>query len=286
MSLINKLVCAFYLLAGILITGCKRGPHTYPSPPGYQLSRPVKVDLRTELDEISGLQFYPKDTSVFAIIDEGGSLYKIQLKKNITVQKWKFSKKEDYEDLVLLDSTFYLLESKGTIRAFKYYTEDSILRKKYKLPFRGDNEFESLYYDTSRQVLVLLCKDCEEDKKETLTAYGFNPSTRSFLDTPVFVMDVNALAQKLGLNKMKFKPSAAAVSPVDHKLYIISAINKALAVTDLNGKVEAAYPLRPGLFKQPEGMTFTPNGDLLISNESADLGPANILVYKYKARKK
>ena len=53
-------------------------------------------------------------------------------------------------------------------------------------------------------------------------------------------------------------------------------------MTDLNGIPKQVYKINPKLYKQPEGMTFTPKGDLIISNESADIGAANILVYKYK----
>jgi hypothetical protein len=54
-----------------------------------------------------------------------------------------------------------------------------------------------------------------------------------------------------------------------------------LVVADRNGNPEKVYKINPKLYKQPEGLTFTPEGDLLISNESADIGAANILIFKY-----
>ena len=42
-----------------------------------------------------------------------------------------------------------------------------------------------------------------------------------------------------------------------------------------------SYRIDPKLFKQPEGMTFTPKGDLIISNEAANSGAADILIFKY-----
>jgi hypothetical protein len=39
------------------------------------------------------------------------------------------------------------------------------------------------------------------------------------------------------------------------------------------------------LFKQPEGITFTPKGDMIISNEAADRGVAEILLFKYNKTK-
>jgi len=48
--------------------------------------------------------------------------------------------------------------------------------------------------------------------------------------------------------------------------------------------VKEVYKLDPKIFKQPEGITFTPTGDLLISNEAALTGAANILIYKRKKK--
>ena len=46
---------------------------------GYDLNHPRVVHLPAELDEISGLAYHSEDTSVFAIDDEVGWLYKIYL---------------------------------------------------------------------------------------------------------------------------------------------------------------------------------------------------------------
>ena len=76
--------------------------------------------MNAELDEISGIIYYPKDTSIFAISDATGSLYKIFPDKNIIVQKWKFGNNHDYEDLQRIDSTFYILSSSGDIVSIKF----------------------------------------------------------------------------------------------------------------------------------------------------------------------
>ena len=52
-------------------------------------------------------------------------------------------------------------------------------------------------------------------------------------------------------------------------------------MTNTNGTLKQVYPLNAQLFKQPEGIAFTPSGDMLISNEAAGKGAANILYYKY-----
>jgi uncharacterized protein YjiK len=68
--------------------------------------------------------------------------------------------------------------------------------------------------------------------------------------------------------------------PVQNKLYIVSSIGKLLVITDLKGRVEEAFSLNPSVFRQPEGLTFAPNGDMFISNEGGD-GMATLLKFAY-----
>jgi hypothetical protein len=83
--------------------------------------------------------------------------------------------------------------------------------------------------------------------------------------------------------KVRFKPSAASIHPLTRELYIISSINKVVVIADVNGVPREVHRINPKLYKQPEGMAFTPQGDLLISNESADIGASNIFFFKYKS---
>ena len=238
----------------------------------YDLKQPLKLVLDDALIEISGISFYPKDTSVFAISDETGYLYKLHFKNKFIVQKWKFDKTHDFEDVVFLDSTFYVMESTGNIHTINFSkTGDTIYTRKNNFPTKGKskNEFESMYYDDTRKALILVCKDCEEDKKSFVTAWSYNPLSGAFTND-VYRINVDAIAAKAGEKKMKFKPSAATINPLTGDVWIVSAINALLVVTDRNGVVKEVYQLNSGLFTQPEGITFTPWGDLLISNEAGD----------------
>lgn len=262
--------------------GNKRSTENYSSPPGYDLSHPVVFNLRSELDEISGVVFYPKDTSVFAVCDDNGWLYKLHLTGKQQVEKWKFSKGDDFEDLVLKDSTFYVLASSGQITAFKFSGNKPAASNTFSLHMNGTNEFETLYADSSSGKLMMVCKDCDDDPNNSVSGFTFDPSSASFSNSSAFTLNVSDIAGQLGLNKMKFKPSAATINPLTKELYVLSSVNKALVVADKNGNIKSSYNLSPRIYKQPEGITFTPAGDLIISNESADIGAANILIIKLK----
>jgi uncharacterized protein YjiK len=281
----NRMLVSFTSLLFILllyfVTGCNNKNESYSSPPEYNLTRPSMIKLPDVLSEISGIAYYQKDNSVFAISDEKAVLYKVFLSKKMEIQKWKFSSKADYEDIVLVDSTFYILQSKGDITSLRFDSPDSITVKEYNFPLDGKNEFEVLYPDKDQKRLILLCKDCAADDKNSLSAWAFDLSSLTFSKSPAYVIDVRKIEELMQEKKVKFKPSAAAIHPLTGQLYIISSINKVLVVGDQSGVPETLYRIDPKLYKQPEGLTFSPEGHLLISNESADLGAADIMIFKY-----
>lgn len=256
-----------------------------PTPAQYDLNHPQIIKLGDKLNEISGLSFYEKDSSLFAIVDEAGVLFKIILKgSKPDVQQWHFAKNADYEDIVLKDSIFYALKSKGDIVAFKFASPDSVYSQEYNIPAEGDNEFESLYYDPGSKKLILICKDCDDDDKTVVGTWSFDPASNSFSEGnySIDVSAINEINEEQSENKKKFRPSAAAINPLTGDLYIISSINKLLVIADTHGKIKSSYALDADIYKQPEGIAFTKSGDMFISNEAAGEGLPNLLYFKHK----
>ena len=249
----------------------------------YDLNHPAEFTLPEGLNEISGLAYYPKDSSAFAIIDEDGLLFKLYLNESGIIKKGKFDKKHDFEDVVMHDSTFYVLIRNGDIETLKF-VGDSIFANKSKLEdaSKKTNEFETLYYDDSLGI-VMMCKDCEDDNKKIVTAWGYSPDSISY-NPNLFSINVKQIAEKTGEKKLHFKPSAAAINPITNDLYILASVNKLLVIADRKGNVKEVYPLDHDMYKQPEGITFTPWGDMLISNEAGESGNANILIFKPKKK--
>jgi len=253
-----------------------------PTPPEYDLNAPEVMKLSDRLNEISGMVYYPKDSGIFAVVDEAGVLYKLAREgEKIGIQHWKFSKSGDYEDLVLHDSIFYVIKSKGDVVSFNFQSPDSINSHEYDIPITGENEFEIAYYDDSAKKIILICKNCEPDDKTRVSTWTFDPATNAFAPGE-FIIDPAPILAVQKTDEKKFKPSAAAIHPLTKELYIISSINKVLVIADRTGKAKRIYPLDPKLYKQPEGITFTPSGDMFISNEAAGEGLPNLLYYKYK----
>lgn len=249
----------------------------------YDFANPKIINLPQVLDEISGIAYYPKDTSVFAIIDEDGILFKIPLMNPSNVKEWRFDKQRDFEDLVYKDSTFYVLVSNGDIDKLTF-VNDKIEVEKIDFPNASKkvNEFESLYYNADSGKMVLLCKQCEEDKKSMLSSFYFDDSLQQFQNYST--IETAPLFQKMGSKKEKIKPSAAAINPVTKDLYVLCSVNKLIFIQNAEGKLKDVITLNPKLYKQPEGIAFTPAGDLIISNEVYLEGYATLLLLKNKKK--
>jgi len=283
----NAVILLVTVIAAFGLDGCNLfgKKERFADSEAYNFSKPVVIKLPEALDEISGIAYYPKDTSVFAIVDEDGMLFKIPLKNPNAAKQWRFDKRRDYEDVVLIDSTFYVLVSNGDIETIKF-NGDSIYTEKSKFPNRSKkiNEFESLYYNADSNNLVLVCKSCEEDSKKTFSSFSYNFRDPAPAYTPYRVFDALPIAKKLGLEKIHVKASAVAINPVSEDLYVLSSINHFIAVLSKKGAFKELYKLDPGIYKQSEGIAFTSDGDLIISNEYAETGFGELLLLKNKMK--
>ena len=280
--------CVVFALLLIGFAGCKdeEDTHKFIRLSGYEQSNPSIVYLPSTISQLSGIVYYPKDESIFCIDDNVGMLYKFPLYKKKILQQWPFSSQIDFEELVLNDSTFYALKSNGDVTGFSFRNDSAIIDT-----FSSGNnikvrEFEAMVFDTARNQLLLICKDCEDDAKNTTSVWGLDFANKTLSDSPIFIIQGNQIEKLFGKKLSKFKPSSAAVHPVTGYFYYVSAINDILLVTDRDGVVMEATALDKILFKQPEGLSFMPDGTMLISNEFADMGTATILLYPYNKNSK
>lgn len=262
-----KLVSGALLLA-LLGVACRSEVKELKSPPHYNFSQAAVYKLDLMLQEISGIAWDPKTKRFFAINDERGSLFYLDKDMMIPPVEYPFGDKGDYEDLTLINGIPYILRSDGMITKFIKTDSAKIYGVEAgKIELSGTNDFESMYYDSARNGLVLICKNCADDDKNSVSAYAFYPDSIGFPRKPLFVIDAAKVAKMSPHKTSKLQPSGAAIHPILQKLFIISSASKQLVITDLNGNVEGVYQLSKKLFPQPEGITFEQDGDMYISNE-------------------
>lgn len=232
-----------------------------------------------ELVEISGITNFGKD-QLACIQDEDGIIFIYDLKREAAVAKEKFGKRGDYEGVECVDDTCYVLRSNGNIYYFRLTKNGIGETYKFKTELSSDNNAEGLGYDLSSNRLLIACKDKPGTKKVQITnsrtVYAVQLPEKIFVQRPVFVIDAgsyNEWLEKKSLDKKKhkpFRPSAVAVHPATGDVFVIGSVGKILLILDPEGNIKNLIPLNPAIFLQPEGMCFSPAGDLFIASEGRE----------------
>ena len=273
------------LVVCLALTSCNE--RSYGSPKGYDIREPDSRELGKSVNEISGLTFNTDDSSLLAVSDSKRKIFQIDLsREKLKDYAEKMYTQSDFEDLVKIDTNIYVLISDGTIISMPLHVSDSSRTIVYPTPFRGKNDFETMYYDPNANGLIIICKECEEEKgQHRRTAYRFNLSEKGFDDPPFYSISTEDVKGLVKNDDAEFRPSAAAIHPIEKHLYILASAGSLLVITDLKGKVLEAFNLNPDIYPQPEGIAFSPDGTMYISNEGK-YGKPSLLVFPYNTKPK
>lgn len=96
------------------------------------------------------------------------------------------------------------------------------------------------------------------------------PAYKIDLNHPVFE---NIKGKKSGT---AMQPSAIAIHPKTGDIYITEATKPKLLIMDSSGNIKSLQKLNSSDFNQPEGIIFSPDARLFVSNEGTK-EPGNIL---------
>ena len=240
----------------------------------YDLENPSqKIKLPNSLQEISGLSFY-KNNQLACINDEQGKVFIFDLDKKEISEKIPFGKTGDYEGVEVVGNEVFVLKSNGMIKGFKI---GEAFERQIDCTNPDVLEYEGLSYDPTTDNLLLAAKVRIKDKddKKTIYAYSFkNQVLSKYISIPEEVV-------KTKIGGKLFRPSGIAIHPLTQEIFIVASQGKKLLILSKDGEKEALIDLNSSLFRQPEGICFTPNGNLYISSEG-DGGDGYILAFDYK----
>ncbi|MCB9330083.1 MAG: hypothetical protein H6574_03295 [Lewinellaceae bacterium] len=294
----KQLIRHFWCLA-IFITGaCNSTDRATTTAPEsdfalpYALDAPdVVKDLPASLREISGLSLAPNGRQLVTVNDEQGVLYFLNPETGAIESKQVFGKPNDYEGIATIDSTVYVVSSKGTI----YQVKSDTQTVHYPTPLNGSFDVEGLCYDAIQNRLLIACKGRAGKGDRFLhkkAIYAFDLNKMKLRDEPAYLIDRNEIARWKGgsgtlfarINEFlstdqapsAFGPSGLAVCPIDGNLYIVASVGKALAVVRPDGSLAWVQRLPASRFQQPEGICFDAQGRLYISSEGKNGIPGRI----------
>ncbi|MBC7904117.1 MAG: SdiA-regulated domain-containing protein [Gemmatimonadaceae bacterium] len=228
----------------------------------YDFSKGKVLSLQPVLKEVSGIAVLG-GLSMAAVEDERGRIYFLNVKTGLIDSTLDFGKNGDYEDLVFMDGVFFVLKSNGDLFRVASVGRGEARVDKFSFPAKGF-EFESLYVDGRR--LVLLAKDA--GGPGSFDAFSFEEGV-GFSAEPVYTLRATDQVKN-------FRPSGAALNPADGKLYVLCSDGRKLLVCSREGVIEDMYGLAGADYPQAEGIAFTGDGELYISNEGKN-GPATLI---------
>ena len=248
--------------------------YTFP----YNLQQPDKrYDLPGILKEISGIAAV-NDSIVACIGDELGIVYFYNLNTNAIIRQLNFTDKGDFEDLTIIADTVYVLNSRGVIWSIKNYSSQQPQVNSYPLNIETPVELEGLCERENN--LYIAAKYYHNKKRDTR---GMLPVWKLLLSSMQVQKPLFSLPDFIKNSSGSFVPfdaSALLFNNKTRKWYFISSHTKALLRCNESGHVIRQEILSSQEFSQPEGLCFTPSGDLLISNEGKDGSPTILLFSK------
>lgn len=259
----------------------------------YRVNQPDKIwKLPKNLDEISGLGYIDK-YRLACIQDEKGNMYIFNMFTGEIERKIDFAEDGDFEAIEIVKDDAWILKSNGTLYKVKNYLDANKNDvKKYPTILTKKNDVEGMCYDPSSKQLLIVCKGHPfvDDKsgKNLKAIYQFNPRTHLLDMEPFLLVHLDIIKKlrkyntltKWGIEllayfddskgDLTFQPSALAIHPITHDIYILGAVGNLLMVYSPDKEVQAIVRLNPGIHPQPEGICFSPDGTLYISSEGKD----------------
>ena len=229
--------------------------------------------LPEKLKEVSGISWI--DTGRFACIhDEAGKVFIYNIQTSSIETEIPFAGKGDYEGIAIAGETIYVLQANGEIFEITDYLSSSRGVKLYKTHLTKKQDSESLAYDKKNNRLLIAVKEGKPDDvfKEI---FAFDLTTKKMDVKPVYKIPLGHPLFKADKSKKKgIQPSDIAVHPLTGDIYIIEGTDPQLLIMNSKGDLLSLYELKGKEFSQPEGLSFSTDGLMFISNEG---DPGNIL---------
>ena len=233
-----------------------------------------KWDLPAELKEISGLAWIAEGR--FACVqDEDGKVFIYNTAQNKIEKQIPFAGAGDYEGITINGNTIYVVRADG--RLYEIDINSKAPAREYKTPLTIEDNIEGLCYDKNNDRLLLAAKEGQDGAMEK-HIYAFDLDKKELSKEPAYIIDLSneMLSNPGGKKKSKsVMPSAIAINPRTNELFITDGPGSRLVILSNTGGLKQVHNLGKD-FAQPEGITFSPAGELFISNEGTK-NPGNIL---------
>ena len=228
-------------------------------------------ELPRRLREISDLAM-TGDHRLLAHNDEAGVVFEIDTREGSIVKEFQIADiadpvTDDFEGIAVADSWIYLVTSSGRIYECPEGDDgESVLFRVYATGAGRHCEIEGLTYDPGGRELLLLCKNPRsEDLVGQVGIFRWSIDRKQLSDEAPATIPVAAFAPRIGADR--YQPSGIERHPTSGNYFVVAARQSAIAEVTPGGQVLEIRRLEARWHRQIEGVTFAPDGALIVADE-------------------
>lgn len=236
----------------------------------YRLDRGPSAEFRLagKLREISGLAASP-DGYVFAHDDEYGIIYQIDPQSGNLLKAFALGDRtieSDFEGVAVVDDRLFLVNSDG--RLFETREGDNgerILFNTYGTGVGRRCEVEGLAFEPADRTLLIICKTPrDKDLEDQIAIFRWSVDTREMAADSLLLIPTKSLTDALSTRRIQ--PSGLERHPSGHYIIVAAAESVVIEITP-SGAIVDAVTLPKRSHRQVEGITFLPDGRLIMADE-------------------
>ncbi|MFB9864425.1 SdiA-regulated domain-containing protein [Rufibacter immobilis] len=242
-----------------------------------------KWEVPEILREVSGIAYL--GNGQFACVqDEAGVIFIYNTKTQKIDRQVTFGAAGDYEGIALVGTTAYVVRSDGHLFEVADWQSQAPRIQEHTTLLTEAHNVEGLTYDPKNERLLLAIKGEEANGADYKGVYAFSLGAKKLSAEPIFKLSLRdsllAPNQKKSLSKA-WQPSEIAIHPKTGDIYLTEASNPQLFILNQDGSIRSRHKLSDTAFYKPEGIAFSPEGELYISNEGKK-EQGNILLVSLK----
>lgn len=247
----------------------KRKKDKQALPPSTNVKVIERWELPPVLTEISGIE-YLGDTRFACIQDEQGTIFIYNTASGRIEKEVPFAGAGDFEGIAIKDNTAWVVQSDGRLYEVANFKEAKPAVRTYTTSLTADHDVEGLTWDRKHDRLLLAIKGEEPGSSDYKGIYAFDLASKKLDAEPVLKINLadpvfQGMKKKKRTNLMQ--PSEIEVHPQTGDIYVSEGASPKLLVMGADGTKKKLYTLDASHFPQSEGLAFTPEGELFISNE-------------------